>query len=71
MMPASCSDGLSVSDVIFYMRVGCKSDAIKIFGKATLSKETVAMVVVFSDLFVSFLLFVMFSFLRSMQNITS
>jgi hypothetical protein len=29
------------------------------------------MIVVFSDLFVSFLLFIMFAFLRSMQNLTS
>jgi hypothetical protein len=53
------------------MRVGCKSDEIMVFGKLPLKKETVAMIVVFSDLFVSFLLFVMFAFLRSMQHTTA
>jgi hypothetical protein len=71
MIPKTCKDGLAEGDIMYFMRVGCKSDNILVFGKATLKKEVVAMIVVFSDLFVSVLLFVMFSFLRSMQNTTA
>ena len=53
------------------MQAGCKSDEILVFGAAPLKKETVAMIVVFADIFVSILLFIMFAFLRSMQNITA
>ena len=70
MLPNSCKQ-VSIRDSVFFMRVGCKSDEVRIFGKMALKKEIVAMVVVFSDLFVSFLLFVMFAFLRSMQNTTA
>jgi hypothetical protein len=66
MIPQTCKDGLALSDVTFIMRVGCKSDEIMVFGAAPLKKETVAMIVVFSDLFISIFLFVMFAFLRSM-----
>ena len=53
------------------MQAGCKSDEILVFGAAPLKKETVAMIVVFADIFVSILLFIMFAFLRYMQNITA
>jgi hypothetical protein len=66
MIPQECKSGLAVSDVSFIMRAACKSDEILVFGAAPLKKETVAMIVVFADLFVSILLFVMFTFLRSM-----
>jgi hypothetical protein len=71
MIPKSCKDGLAESDITYFLRVGCKSDNILVFGKASLKKEVVAMIVVFSDLFVSVLMFVMFSFLRSMQHTTA
>jgi hypothetical protein len=71
MIPKSCKDGLPESDITYFLRVGCKSDDILVFGKASLKKEVVAMIVVFSDLFVSVLLFVMFAFLRSMQHTTA
>jgi hypothetical protein len=71
MIPKTCKDGLAESDIMYFLRAGCKSDNILVFGKASLKKEVVAMIVVFSDLFVSILLFVMFSFLRSMQHTTA
>jgi hypothetical protein len=66
MIPQTCKSGLAVSDVNFIMKAGCKSDEIMVFGAAPLKKETVAMIVVFADLFLSVLLFVFFTFLRSM-----
>jgi hypothetical protein len=71
MIPQECKSGLAVSDVSYIMKASCKSDEILVFGAAPLKKETVAMIVVFADLFVSIFLFVMFSFLKSMQIITA
>jgi hypothetical protein len=71
MLPKTCKDGLAPGDVVYFLRAGCKSDEIKVFGSASLKKEVVALIVVFSDLFVSVLLFIMFSFLRSMQHTTA
>jgi hypothetical protein len=56
---------------MYIMKAACKSDEIMVFGAAPLKKETVAMIVVFADLFLSILLFLFFTFLRSMQNITA
>lgn len=71
MIPQTCKDGLALSDVLYVMQVGCKSDEIMVFGVAPLKKETVAMIVVFADLFISIFLFVMFAFLKQMQNTTA
>jgi hypothetical protein len=68
MIPKTCKHGLAESDIMYLLRASCKSDNILVFGKSSLKKEVVPMIVVFSDLFVSILLFVMFSFLHSMQH---
>lgn len=55
------------------MQVGCKSDIVNLFGSDSIEvkKESVAFIVVFSDLFGSIMMFLMFAMLKNIQTVTS
>jgi len=70
-IPLSCSDGIDKNNIVYYLQAACNSDYVELFGSLALSKQTVAYIVVFTDLFISILLFALFAFLKSMQNTTA
>ena len=59
--------------MIYFMKAACKSAEINVFmlDKLYLSKDVVALVVVFSDIAIGFILFIMFQYLRGLQYITN
>ncbi len=61
--------GKNQSDYVYFAQAVCKSDDIDLFQSGTyyLDKETVAFVVVFCDIGISFLMFFLFQYLRAMQ----
>jgi hypothetical protein len=67
MIPHACTAGLEASNILFFMQVGCKSDTINLFGSDSIivKKESIAFIVVFSDLFGSILMFLMFAMLKN------
>lgn len=73
LIPPSCQEGLDPNQLVYFMQVGCKSDTVSLFGAAnmSISKGTVAFVVVFSDVFASICLILFFFFLKSMQTVTA
>lgn len=49
------------------MRATCKSDEVNVFlmNKIYLKKEVIALIIVFADLAIGFVLFIMFIYLRA------
>jgi hypothetical protein len=54
------------NQTLFFLRAACKSDEIKVFGKFTLSKEVIALIVILSDAGICIILFILFQYLRAM-----
>ena len=59
-----------MTQIVYFMQAACTSDTVTIFGNAlSLEKSTVAMIVVLADIIASIVLFFLFSFLKSMQEL--
>ena len=73
MLSTNCSTSYSSSDLVYFLQATCKSDNVNLFylNKIYLTKETIALVVVFCDIGISFLAFFSFLYLRAFQNITA
>lgn len=56
---------------VFFLRAACKSDEIKIFGKFTLTKEIIALIVILTDAGICIVLFFLFQYLKAMQELSN
>ena len=63
----SASNSTSSSNILYFMRATCRSDDVNVFqlNKFYLKKEVIALIIVFADLAVGFVLFIMFIYLRA------
>lgn len=73
LVPPQCREGMNQNELIYYMVAACRSDDVNVFGSESIvvKKDTVAFLVVLSDLFISIVLFLLFSFLKTLQELTA